>query len=104
MKGRFQSRHLTSASLIAAGMWAAAASTAFAQDGPSAAQDVPAESAGSPDIQDIVVTAQKRAQNLSDVPMSVNAISGEALAARGVQNVQDLAKFTPGLSLSLIHI
>jgi iron complex outermembrane recepter protein len=47
---------------------------------------------------DIIVTAQKRSESLSDVPMSVTALSGDMLLQRGVQDVQDLTKFTPGLS------
>lgn len=65
---------------------------ADAQAGPTSSAE-PEYAAG-----EIVVTAQKREQNLSDVPMSISAISGDALADRGVQNVQDLAKLTPGLS------
>lgn len=46
----------------------------------------------------IVVTAQKREQSLNDVPMSITAVSGEALAARGITDVEGLVKVTPGLS------
>lgn len=47
---------------------------------------------------DIVVTANKRSQNLMDVPMSVTALSGDQLERRGINSVQDLVKVTPGLS------
>jgi iron complex outermembrane receptor protein len=47
---------------------------------------------------DIIVTATKRAESLSDVPMSITAISGAALQDKGINNVQDLVKITPGLS------
>ena len=47
---------------------------------------------------DIVVTASKRAESLSDVPMSITAVSGQALQDKGINNVQDLVKITPGLS------
>ncbi|SMC77863.1 TonB-dependent receptor [Novosphingobium sp. B1] len=53
---------------------------------------------GSDEVAEIVVTAQKRSENLSDVPMSITALSGDSLLQRGVQSVQDLTKFTPGLS------
>tara|TARA_B100000678_G_scaffold289951_1_gene301725 strand:- start:1750 stop:3987 length:2238 start_codon:yes stop_codon:yes gene_type:complete len=46
----------------------------------------------------IVVTAQKREQSLNDVPMSITAISGEDLAAKGITDVEGLVKVTPGLS------
>src|SRR3546814_20104028 len=47
---------------------------------------------------DIVVTAQKRAQSLSTVPMSGTALTGAPLAARGINDVQDLAQVTPVLN------
>ncbi|EQA99433.1 TonB-dependent receptor [Sphingobium sp. HDIP04] len=64
--------------------------------GPAGEAPASAEPAASP--ADIVVTAQKRAQSLSTVPMSVTALTGEQLAARGINDVQDLAKVTPGLN------
>lgn len=47
---------------------------------------------------EIVVTAQKRSQSLSDVPLSITAYTGDQLLARGVVDVQSLVKVTPGLS------
>ncbi|KXU30502.1 TonB-dependent receptor [Sphingobium sp. AM] len=47
---------------------------------------------------DIIVTAQKRAQNLSDVPMSITAVTGEQLQSRGIASVQDLVKLAPGFN------
>lgn len=46
----------------------------------------------------IVVTAQKREQSLNEVPMSITALSGDQLTARGVSDIESLVKFTPGLS------
>lgn len=46
----------------------------------------------------IVVTAQKREQNLNEVPMSITALSGDQMLARGVADIESLVKFTPGLS------
>jgi iron complex outermembrane receptor protein len=48
-------------------------------------------------IEEIVVTAQKREENLQDVPISVSAFSGYVLEARGVEGPQDLATITPGM-------
>ena len=50
-------------------------------------------------LDEIVVTAQKREQNLQKVPLSVIAISGESLAARGIEDVSSLAEATSGLQL-----
>ena len=56
-------------------------------------EQVPDDSLG---IGDIVVTAQKRAQSLNSVGMSITALDSQSLAQRGVQDVADLAKVTPG--------
>jgi len=49
-------------------------------------------------IEEIVVTAQKREENLQDVPISVSAFSAEALEAKGINDPRDLQLVTPGLS------
>ena len=46
---------------------------------------------------DIVVTAQRRAQALQSVPISVQAFTSEKLDASGITNTADLALITPGL-------
>jgi iron complex outermembrane receptor protein len=51
-------------------------------------------------IAEIVVTAQKRAENLQDVPVSVTALTSDTLAARGVNNVLALNNMAPGLRIS----
>jgi len=58
-----------------------------------------AQSDGS-SIQEIVVTATRVSQELSKVPISVAAFSQEQLDARGVKNIDDIAKYTPGLVIS----
>ncbi|MGI9375993.1 MAG: TonB-dependent receptor [Tsuneonella suprasediminis] len=47
---------------------------------------------------EIVVTAQKRSERLSDVPMSISAASGEQLEQRGITSVADLGKIAPGFT------
>ena len=49
---------------------------------------------------EIVVTAQKRAQKLQDVPLSIVALNTEALAERNVRSFNDYAKFLPSVSYS----
>ena len=48
-------------------------------------------------IEEIVVTAQKREENLQDVPISINAFTAETLDARGIVDPKDLPQVTPGL-------
>jgi iron complex outermembrane receptor protein len=66
------------------------------------AQEIPSEAEGSSPgrLQDIVVTAQKRSENLQDIPVSVNAFSGADLQSRGITNVQEITAVTSGLQLS----
>jgi iron complex outermembrane receptor protein len=45
----------------------------------------------------IIVTAQKRAQVLQDVPQSVSVVGGEALERNSAQSFQDYLKLVPGL-------
>jgi iron complex outermembrane receptor protein len=71
----------------------AAPEAAFAQDTPRPAAD------DGTTLGDVVVTARRREERLQDVPVAVTALSGEALAKRGIVNVQDLAKTTPGLNI-----
>jgi iron complex outermembrane receptor protein len=51
-------------------------------------------------IEEVIVTAQKREENVSDVPVSIVAYSNELLDAKGVLSAQDLPLITPGLTLS----
>jgi iron complex outermembrane recepter protein len=52
------------------------------------------------DTNTIIVTAQRRAEALEDVPMSVAVVTQETLAAAGVTNLRDLANVTSGYSLA----
>lgn len=63
-----------------------------------ATDPVPADdrSAG---LQDIVVTAQRRGENLQRVPISVSAVTGEALANSGITNAADLGRVVPALAV-----
>jgi iron complex outermembrane recepter protein len=60
-----------------------AAPSAFAQTAPAAADSSDA-------LREIVVTVQKREQNLSDLGMAITAVRGEELAQRGITDVAEL--------------
>jgi iron complex outermembrane receptor protein len=62
-----------------------------------AAADTAAEPA---DDTEIVVTAQKRAENVQDVPISMAAFSGETLEKDNVVNLEGLTKVVPNLSVA----
>jgi len=76
---------------------AAGLSAILTYAGAASAQQAPDTAASSTEVEEIVVTAQKREQAAVDVPMSLTAYSGDRLEALGVADFADLSKFTPGL-------
>lgn len=54
-------------------------------------------------LEEVVVTAQKREENSQDVPISIQAFSGEKLEAFGIETTADLQKITPGLTFTYIY-
>lgn len=67
---------------------------------PAFAQQTPAPAAGNEPtlIQEVVVTAEKRAQSVQDIPVAVSAFTDETREVVGINNVQDLTNFTPGMN------
>lgn len=59
-----------------------------------------AHTASDDDIPVIVVTGQRRAQNLIDVPISISALSGEQVENAGMTNVASLQRVVPGFTLT----
>jgi iron complex outermembrane receptor protein len=59
-----------------------------------------AEAANTPVLTEIVVTAQKREQNIQDVPISVIALSAQQLRDGGVTDIKNLQALTPGLTVT----
>lgn len=64
---------------------------------PVQAQDAPADEADGGG--EIVVTATRKSETLSKVPVSVQAFTQNELVKQGLRNVEDLARMTPGVSL-----
>jgi iron complex outermembrane receptor protein len=52
------------------------------------------------DIEEIIVTAQKRATSLQDVPFSVAALTAEDLEQSGATNIVEVARNVPGLYIA----
>ena len=48
-------------------------------------------------IDEIIVTARKREENLQDVPVAVTAFTRDSIERRGIRRVGDIAKLTPSL-------
>ncbi|WP_050808272.1 TonB-dependent receptor, partial [Asticcacaulis biprosthecium] len=79
-------RHIALLMASAAGVALAAA--------PALAQDAPAEDGV------VIVTAQKRAQRLQDVPIAVTTLSAKTLQEAGVRDIKDMQILTPGLTVT----
>ncbi len=50
-------------------------------------------------LEEIVVTATRRAESISKVPMSISALSRSQMDMRGIEDIQQLARFTPGIHI-----
>ena len=59
-----------------------------------------AAEADNPGIETITVTAQKRSEDIKEVPLSITAISGEQLKEQHIENYDDLARAVPNLSFA----
>ena len=56
-----------------------------------------AQAQGQGIIEEIIVTAQKREQNIQDIPVAVTALSGEQLVEHGITDMFDLQQNAPAL-------
>ncbi len=92
--------HFATRAMLLAGCAAIAAYAA-----PAAAQDADEDetvtSAATTQGKGIIVTARRREEQLIDVPLSVSAISGEALEQRGVQDITQVAQEIPNITLEV---
>jgi iron complex outermembrane receptor protein len=71
---------------------------AWSQD---ASADEMADTAATTDqVGDIVVTAQKRSENLQQVPIAITAFTGDTLKSNQINTAADLAQYTPNLHFS----
>ena len=51
-------------------------------------------------LEEVIVTAQKRAESLQDVPISVSALQGDKISDAGIPNMAALADYVPNLFIS----
>jgi len=68
--------------------------TARAADAPAAA-----DASGPPEIAEITVTATRHEESISRVPISISAFTQETMDQKGVKDISDLVRFTPGVSI-----
>ena len=74
------------------------ATTALVAPAAAWAQDAAEEDTGG--LEEIVVTAQKRAEGLSDVPISISAVTGETIEAYGQTNLESVSSSIPNLKIT----
>ena len=75
--------------------------TAWAQNSTAQNAPVPAAGSGTPEVQsEIIVTAQKRAQSLQQVPISIQALTAAKLDQLQVRNFQDYVQYLPSVSFT----
>ena len=65
----------------------------------AAAPSADAEATGG-QLQEIIVTAQKRAEDIKDIPISVSSISASQLAEHHVADYDDITRTVPGISFA----
>jgi iron complex outermembrane recepter protein len=87
MHKKILSRWMTSACFVAV----MSPSMALAQD------EVPASESNAQQLQEIVVTAQKRSQNLKDVPISITVLDSTSLANQRIQDVDDITRVSANI-------
>jgi len=51
-------------------------------------------------LQEVVVTAQRRSENLQDVPIAIQAMTGDTLAQLNIENFDDMTKALPNVTVS----
>jgi outer membrane receptor protein involved in Fe transport len=64
------------------------------------AEALAADTSSAPALEEIIVTAQKRSENLQDVPISVVAMSAQQIKDAGITDIRNLAILTPGLTVT----
>ena len=71
-------------------------SAAFIGASPSFAQE---EGTSADGLGDIIVTAQKRAENIQDVPIAISAVGSEYLESRGISSIDGLGTIAPNVKI-----
>src|SRR5262245_6049706 len=84
---RIESRRWTVGLAVGSALYALGPVTAHADDAATANKE----------LDEVVVTSQRREQRIMDVPLSVTSYSPEQLDQQGIQQIDDLARLTPSL-------
>src|SRR5580698_9324356 len=93
----------TVALLLSSAVSVAFSLAAFAEPAPAPAPAAAAAPASANDdnaIAEIVVTAEKRNESLETVPVAISAYTSKSRDLLGIETIQDMTNFTPGLAYS----
>jgi outer membrane receptor protein involved in Fe transport len=63
-------------------------------------EDVVSQESSNSRLEEVVVTAQKKEEGLSEVPISIQVLSDEMIESRGVTSMKHLSEYIPGLHIS----
>ena len=73
-------------------LYTAAATLALATSAPSLSQDLM--------LEEIIVTATKRAEGLQEVPIAISVMSGQEINAKGLTKMEDLSAYMPNVHVA----
>ncbi len=82
------------------GILAAAAGPAAADPATLAAAASMAESADVQVLESVVVSAQRRSEDIKDVPISISVMNANEIAAQRIVNIEDISRAIPGISFN----
>jgi iron complex outermembrane recepter protein len=94
----FEERMMRNFRLIMSAALCSVAMPAFAQEAPATAE--PAQTADEGATGDIIVTATRRSEALSDIPLAVSAVTAQSLANSGASDIRALNQLSPSLLVS----
>ena len=86
------------ASCALAAILSGCAGAAFAAAPAGAAQDAAASAAPGSGVEEVVVTAQRRSETIQNVPMTVQALTGQTLTRLNVVTLEGLLRYTPNVT------
>jgi iron complex outermembrane recepter protein len=99
MRGCLKNRQLQKGHVWVARLCAVVCAVAAAAAPGLVRADAPAAEEATGPLQEIVVTATRHEEGLSKVPISVTALTQDAMDIRGIKDFQDVARFTPGVNV-----
>jgi iron complex outermembrane receptor protein len=74
---------------------------AFAIGGATGPASAQTQDSASSAVEEIIVTARRREEAIQDVPLSITAISGDRLVQTGAENVIEIGKLSPNVTLEV---